>query len=304
MLFSVPQSSWSLSQFSDQTLRDHLAQFWLSAPADQLQQLWAGTLGETTRSLIQQLTPATVFSPEQISLRETIGKHLQTRFDDPLTPQFLLAVFLFSPPGLFRIGNPDSQLPSWLADVYKDLYENTSLGAQSAPDAQVSLASNDLPRPDFGEFPDSVEALCQNRIQLNRMLGLSNLYYIDPEDREITDELIELRYKFVEALERCPETDLERFWSTDLGDRYWALVRSGVQKEPLTQRDEMKKSMAIARLQPSQGGGFGTPGAINSLLIAMVYFVPGSMKIDDAKEKLPVWLYPNFEQIFLQALPS
>ena len=42
---------------------------------------------------------------------------------------------------------------------------------------------------DFGDFPNSLKELVNNRIQLNRMLGLSNLYYIDPEDEEILKEL-------------------------------------------------------------------------------------------------------------------
>ena len=49
---------------------------------------------------------------------------------------------------------------------------------------------------------------------------------------------------------------MERFWVGDLGERYWAMVRSGIQKEPLLQRDELKKNLATSKLQPSQGGGF------------------------------------------------
>ena len=43
-----------------------------------------------------------------------------------------------------------------------------------------------------------------NRIQLNRLLGLSNLYYIDPEDEEILQELRQVRMSLIEAIERCP----------------------------------------------------------------------------------------------------
>ena len=51
-----------------------------------------------------------------------------------------------------------------------------------------------------------------NRIQLNRLLGLSNLYYIDPEDEEILNELRQVRMSLIEAIERCPEQELERIW--------------------------------------------------------------------------------------------
>lgn len=303
MALSLPAAPWSTTALNDPALRDRMVQFWLSAPADQLEALWGSPLGATTKALVRQLTPDTTFTTEQVAFRNAVGQHLQSGFQSPLTPQLLLAVFLVSPRGLFKIANAATQLPHWLAQAYVELYEHPAQAAttehQTTPTTQPV---SELPRPDFGEFPPTLQELCGNRIQLNRMLGLSNLYYIDPEDREITQELLQLRYQFVEAVERCPEQDLERLWASDLGDRYWAMVRSGVQKEPLNQRDEMKKSLATNRLQPSQGGGFGTPGSINALLIAMVYFEPGSMKIDDAQSKLPSWLYSNFQQIFMQPL--
>ena len=87
-----------------------------------------------------------------------------------------------------------------------------------------------------------------NRIQLNRLLGLSNLYYIDPEDQEILQELRQVRLELIEAIECCPEPELEQLWATDLGDRYWALVRSGIQKEALTPAEEHKKQSVTQAL--------------------------------------------------------
>jgi len=303
MALSLPAAPWSTTALDDPASRDRMVQFWLAAPSDQLEVLWASPIGITTQALVRQLTPDTSFTTEQVALRNAVGQHLQAGFQSPLTPQLLLAVFLVSPPGLFKIANAEAQLPHWLAQAYLALYEQPA--PPSPAEHQVTPPQQpvaELPRPDFGDFPATLHELSGNRIQLNRMLGLSNLYYIDPDDQEIAQELLRLRYQFVEAVERCPEQDLEKLWSTDLGERYWAMVRSGVQKEPLNQQDEMKKSLATNRLQPSQGGGFGTPGAINALLIAMVYFEPGSMKIDDARSKLPAWLYANFQQIFMEPL--
>jgi len=303
MALSLPADPWSTSALDDPALRGRLVQFWLAAPTDQLESLWSSSIGTTTQLLVRQLSSDTVFNSEQVAFRNAVGQQLQKGFDSPLVPQLLLAVFLLSPPGLFKIANAEVQLPSWLARAYIELYEQsgqvTPLAQQPIPE---SKPVSDLPRPDFGEFPSSLHDLSSNRIQLNRMLGLSNLYFIDPEDREIANELLQLRLQFVEAVETCPEHDLEGLWATDLGERYWAMVRSGVQREPLNQVDEMKKSIATTRLQPGQGGGFGTPGAINALLVAMVYYEPGSMKIDDAESKLPAWLISNFQQIFMQPL--
>ena len=55
------------------------------------------------------------------------------------------------------------------------------------------------------------------------------------------------------------------------------------------------------KLNPGAGGGF-TPGAINAVLVAMVMYEPGAMKITDAEQKLPAWLLPSYQQIFAQPL--
>ena len=77
---------------------------------------------------------------------------------------------------------------------------------------------------DFGDFPPSIKDLVNNRLHLNRLLGLSNLFYIDPDDDEVALELLQLRTSLANIIFNCPESDLEAYWSTDLGDRYWSLV--------------------------------------------------------------------------------
>ena len=98
---------------------------------------------------------------------------------------------------------------------------------EASPISTLSKSNKHL-RPIFPSrilefFPSTLQELVGNRIQLNRLLGLSNLYYIDPEDQEILQELRQVRLSLIEAIERCPESELEGLWATDLGDRYWAL---------------------------------------------------------------------------------
>ena len=113
-----------------------------------------------------------------------------------------------------------------------------------------------------------------------------------------------MRSDLIDAIERCPEQQLEQLWASDLGDRYWALVRSGVQKEALSPADEARKQAAVRRLDPGSGGGFGTPGSTNAFLITMLFFLPGSMRVDGAEQKLPAWLLPHYQQVFAQALQA
>lgn len=282
-------------------------QFWLHAPYDQLGALWNSDFGVVTRRLVQELSPQHDFTPEQVALRNAIGERFrQNGLNQPAGPQLMLANFLLSPPGLLTINNIEQFFPAWLVSAYQELYGKAADSAVSPSAAHPASSPplNDIPSaPDFGPFPSTLQELLTNRLQLNRLLGLSNLYYIDPDDSEITSELIEVRRRLVDAIERCPETQLEQLWGTELGERYWALVRSGIQKEPLVPEDETRKQKAVNTLNPKAGGGFGTPGALNSFLIAMVFFSPGSMKVDAAAEKLPAWLLPFYEEVFAKELP-
>ena len=303
-MLQLPTHPWSLATCANSNQRDRLVAFWLAAPEDLIQGLWSSQVGEISKLMIRSLKPDSVFSPEQVSLRNAIGEKLAAGLQAPMAPQLLLANFLYSPPGLLQISNAQDQLPGWLLADYRALYEQAAQPATTDQSQNVVQPATDLPEPDFGDFPATLQELVGNRIRLNRLLGLSNLYYIDPEDQEILQELRQVRMSLIEAIERCPEEQLENIWATDLGDRYWALVRSGIQKEAMTPTEEQKKHLVTQNLNPNAGGGFGTPGAINAILIAMVLFEPGTMKISDADKKLPVWLLPSYKQIFAQSLPQ
>lgn len=302
----LPTQPWNLATCVAQQQRDALVCFWLAAPADQLEALWASPCGQATCALVRQLNPQHPFTPDQVSTREQIGARLnQDGLSQPLAPQLMLANFLLSPPGLLRINNAEQFFPAWLAAAYRELYEPGGAAAAAPAQIPASIPPQSIPQPpDLGVFPATLQELVGNRIQLNRLLGLSNLYYIDPEDQEIRQELEQVRAHLVEAIERCPEHQLEQFWSTDLGDRYWALVRSGIQKEALAPADEARKQAAVRKLDSGAGGGFGTPGATNAFLIAMVYFLPGTMRVEGAEQKLAGWLLPHYQQVFAQALPA
>lgn len=301
-------NAWTVSSAVVGNRRDELAQFWLAAPDDFLEVLWNSPVGDATRQLVVQLKPTTYLPPAQVELRNRIAQELQGGLQQPGAIKRMIANFLFSPPGQLRITNPQANLPAWLMPGYAALYEHPGATPQpTAPRPQMqpaAAASHSQPAPDFGAFPGSLQEFAANRIQLNRLLGLSNLYYIDPEDAEILQELRQLRLQLGQLILMCPEQQLEGLFSADLADRYWALVRSGIQKEPLQPAEDNLKNQVTAKLQPSQGGGFGTPGAIAAFLVAMTYYQPGGMQVEGAEHKLPAWLLTGYREVFAQALTA
>ena len=172
-----------------------------------------------------------------MQLRDQLNAHLSKSLEAPGSAG-ALATFLFSPPGLFVFRAPSAFAP-WLLTTIKVSTQTSTVEPEPQlfttpqPVSQTPQPAVPPSAPDFGVFPDSLQELQGNRLQLNRMLGLANLYYIDPEDQEIRSELEQLRLQFSQATLNCPEEQLESLWSGDLGDRYWAMVRSGIQKESL-----------------------------------------------------------------------
>lgn len=294
----LPSDTWSIAHESVER-RDRLIQFWLSAPSDHLEELWRLPYGLLTQQYIRNLNPTYTFTDEQIKLRNLIGERLdQIGLNSPLAVQLMIVNFLLSPPGLLKINNIDSFFPSWFCDIYFDLYSNN----QSNADSPLPKQDESPDAPDFGPFPQSLQDLIANRIHLNRLLGLSNLYYIDPDDVEIRNELQQVRTSLASLIKHAPEASLEQFWSSDFGDRYWSLVRSGIQKESLSGVDAAIKEESVQALNPDNGGGFGKPGSLNSFLIAMMYFLPGTMQVPEPGSKLPSWLLSSYISVFAKAI--
>ena len=301
----LPNEAWSLQNAQAQNQRIAIATLWLAAPTDLLENLWASSLGEVTSQLVRVLTDDSQLAENEIQYRNAINEQLGKGLQQPLASQMLLANFLFSPVGKLKIQNPEQNLPAWFVAVYKNLYESEqSKPLQTSSRQQVPVNPSAVKQVDLNLFPDNLQELVSNKIQLNRMLGLANLHYIDPEDEEILAELVELRTAFANAIKNCPENLLENIWVNHISDRYWAIVRSGIQKQTLSPQDSDLKQAAVAQLSPAQGGGFDKPGAINALLISMLYFEPGTMTVNDPDQNIPGWLIENFREVFIDTTPA
>ena len=175
--------------------------------------------------------------------------------------------------GPFAIQGPERYLPSWLINDYHNLYvkrlslRNLNFSVPSAFSSDSQPASIP-PAPDFGEFC-SLQSFNPST-SAEPHAWPSQLVFYRPEDHEIRSELEQLDCNCA-VCSSLSEDQLETFWSGDLGDRYWAIVRSGIQKGTKP-RDSTLKDQIIHKLTPSSGGGFGQPGSINTMLVAMLYF--------------------------------
>ena len=67
---------------------------------------------------------------------------------------YLLANFLYSPPGLLKIAEAEAQLPGWLFADYRAIYEQMDQTPVATVQSQQPVQpSTELSPPDFGVFP-------------------------------------------------------------------------------------------------------------------------------------------------------
>ena len=266
--------AWSLSEVAAGQYREEVARFWIHAPDDALEMLWDSVFGEATRLLIGQLTPLTAFSSGQLQLREELFGLMRQGFNQPGAVKTMIAAFLLSPPSTLTISDPETKMPTWLLPTYRQTYQ-----IQPAAPAPVLSQSPPLTLQEFAA----------NRIQLNRLLGLSNLYYIDPEDQEIRKDLQSLRLLLCQLILDCPGQKLEGLFQPELAERYWALVRSGIQTVPTLPDEETIKDFA-----------FSKPDDLSSLLVALCYQQPSQSILDQFPINVPGWLLSGCQELIGQ----
>jgi hypothetical protein len=277
-------NAWTLLDAITGNRRDELARFWINAPDDALEHLWCGPIGVATKNLIGQLTPNTQFSQAQLQLRGQLAERLKQGLRQPGALKLMMASFLFMPPGKLKIVHPELNFPAWLLPDYRLLYEQ-----QTSPQPQAGTVTS-------LDFPASLGDFATNRIQLNRLLGLSNLYYIDPEDKEILQELRELRLKLARLILEAPADQVRQTFSSELGDRYIALLRSGIQCEDLLPAEETLTKELLQRLPswPQYQNDKGLDAS--SFIVAMGFFEPKLWASGLMNSKAPDWilkLFPN-----------
>ncbi|MGB3559149.1 MAG: class I SAM-dependent methyltransferase [Geitlerinemataceae cyanobacterium] len=128
---------------------------------------------------------------------------------------------------------------------------------------------------------------------LNRISGCLNLYQIDPSDRATITELTQLRKQLAEHLLNATSHELENLYQSDIGKTYQALLKSGIQKELIDLNDR-----GFLQQLTQQGVGLTNPKAINALMGAMLYYAPGTMKVQNYHDRLPKWLIEDYESVF------
>ena len=288
-------------------IRHHLARHLAGTPPQQLEALYRTNVGDAYRALLKSDFRGEPLAQEEASIKQQLTQ-ASAGLTRPDSINALMGVMLYTPSGQLKVRDAQTRLPVWLYGDYVAAFEtgvtptpavaaapmaSTPVAATPAPPTAVApiAAPATLPAPAANPYMPSLAV--DSPAFLNRLLGSVNLYMIDPTDRAICTELRQLRRRFSDHWLTIDESNLETVYQSDLGRGFKLLLNSGFQKEPLDSEDDAYKQ-ALTQVAV----GLTAPKAINAMMLAMLYFPTDKLRVQQAEQRLPAWLLPDYLRIF------
>ncbi|MBE9163316.1 glycosyltransferase [Tychonema sp. LEGE 06208] len=272
------RNSSNISLISElRQIRKQIADYWLNLPAENLETAYQSAPGNSYQILLKsgfQRQP--MIESEQIFLQQLT--QLSKGLVHPKAVNALLAGMLYFPPETMRIPDARNRLPHWLIGDYEQVFETeAAVKSESSSDLLLQYIQS----PQFA----------------NQLLGCVNLYRIDPSDVSVVLELRQIRKQLADFWLIVPSEQLETVYRGEVRKGYQAILSCGLQSESMTEA-EQKFLQQLTEISK----GLVNPQAINALLGAMLYFVPGKMRVPDPRTRLPKWLIEDYENVFESAL--
>lgn len=296
--------------------RKSLSRFWLTAPVDQLEALYAGPIGQAQRAAINCILPVIPLEAEEEKWKLTLTRRLLDSSEGPMSANILLAVLPYYHCSGIRVTNPLQQVPSWLLIDYANhcdqqlaetlregpaqdtLLQGTaaSPAPTSVPDAATSQ-STATPMPLLPNLAplqgNAAMALIKNNGFHGRINGLIDLYGIDPLDTEIISELAIGRRQVAQVWLDLETKQLEKLYRTPFGRLTEKLILSGFASEPINSQEQnhlLELNNVIREFKHIR--------SLNALMAALLYYPLKSVNVGrNASSKVPQWLLLELERL-------
>jgi hypothetical protein len=268
--------------------RHCLSCFWLVAPVDQLAALYGGDIGDLQRRQLEGPLPRQPLADDERQWRDQLAARLA---DSALASQqhnLLLALMPYFPPHSLTVAEPLESLPRWLLKDYV-VYCEPALKAQLEGPAGLLQPSS------TSESGEELELLSERRGEeamawfrdeeaLSRMQALINLYGLDPEDQDTLEELATLRRVAAQLWLDVHPSQLETLYGTPVGLFTRGLITAGFGREQLDAVDARARRQLAPLVEDLR-----SPGAINALLAALMFYPPNQIEFEDTSG-IPAWL--------------
>ena len=308
---AVPEKRWSVSRLSGifrnferspgasslqaaRHARHCLSCFWLSAPVDQLEPLYAGAIGDLQRQQLQSHLPHQPLALDECQWRDKLLSRVAQRDLASQRLNLLLALMPYFPPAMLQIDDALDVVPRWLLHDYV-MYCQPELKARLegpagliGPATSQSMISPAEQPAEIGPLSsrrgEAAMDLFRDEAALDRMKALINLFGIDPEDEETLLELASLRAVVAQLWLDVESAQLPMLFETPVGLLTRSLHTAGFGRVMVGEADQEARRDLASRV-----ADLSKPGGVNALLAALPYYAPGKIRIADL-EGIPAWL--------------
>ncbi|MEB3282275.1 MAG: glycosyltransferase [Lyngbya sp.] len=259
-------------------LRKAMAEYWLKISPHQLEEVYKGHMGSGYQVLLSR-------GIQNEPLLEAEGKFVDeltqvaTGLKHPNALNCLIAAMLYYVPGKMLVRDAEKRLPSWLIQDYKTVFENQ----QALQKVEQTLAAAQM-KPTPETVTENISHLKTQQFQ-NRLQGCLNLYYIDPSNQSVIEELRLIRRQLADFWLTVAETELESVYQSSIGSCSQLFYKSEFLREPLTETEQQFFQQLThelkSRLHPEK--------FVNSFLAARLYSPLEQLQIPEVSA-LPTWL--------------
>jgi hypothetical protein len=274
--------------------RHCLSQFWLGAPVDALEDLYAGPIGALQRRQLEGPLPQQPLAADEVQWRDALVAAIADPQQRAQRLNLLLAVMPYFPPQRLAVADALQILPRWLLRDYVVYCEPELKHALEGPAALLQPA-DDRTSVTPAPLAASLEPLTERRGEeamawfrdeeaLSRLQALVNLYALDPEDGATCEELAVVRRVVAQLWLDVEPEQLEALYATSVGLVTRSLITCGFGRELNTPLDVKARDMLTPRV-----GNLLQPGALNALLALLMFYPQGDIEVVDAAG-MPAWL--------------
>lgn len=245
--------------------RGCLARFWLAAPVDALETLFAGPIGAVYRHLLAGVLPALPLDAAETAWKAQLTAQLQLGFARHGSVNVFLALLPYLDREVMQVHDPLRHLPGWLLPLYAERCEPGLSPQPTSPPPQLQPAPALAPSlPTLAPITGVAGmALIGDADFLGRINGLIKLYELEPSDPEIVRDLSLGRRQVAQVWLDVETEQLEALYRTPFGKVTEQLIRSGFAREPLGD-DERALRQHLVEL----AADLGHPRALNALIAA------------------------------------
>ncbi len=292
----------ALSLKAARLARHRLAVFWLSAPVDQLEELYAGGIGDLQRQQLNCGLGQQMLSSDEKIWRDQLAAEMVKPEAVSSQLNVILALMPYTKPGKLKLADPIHALPNWLLADYvaycapelkHELEGPAGLLEPASEITQPAVEQATVYKEDFLPLTDrrGEDALDWFRDEgaLTRMKSLVNLYGMAPEDEETLSELSGLRKVLAQLWLDVESSQVESLYQLPVGLITRSLITSGFGKE-LVDDDDARARQDL----PALSANIQNPECHGPLLATLLYYAPNAIAFE-ATAGLPEWLLQELQ---------